>query len=132
MSKHAAIWIDHKEAHVLLLRPDDVKEAIIRAHPDHIHHKHHEKDANASEKRFFQEVAEQLRSSEAILIVGPSTAKLDFLRYLHKHNPNLETKIVAIETVDHPTDAQLIAFVRKYFSDHGDAAAKSSALPAPS
>jgi hypothetical protein len=47
--------------------------------------------------------------------VGPSTAKLDFSRYLHKHDPALEARIVGIETVDHPSDGQLVAYARKYF-----------------
>ena len=27
----------------------------------------------------------------------------------------LETKVVGIETVDHPSDGQLVAFAKKYF-----------------
>jgi hypothetical protein len=50
-----------------------------------------------------------------ILVVGPSTAKLHFLRLLHTHDRVLESRIVGIETVDHPTDRQLAAYVRTYF-----------------
>jgi hypothetical protein len=46
---------------------------------------------------------------------GPSTAKLQFLKYVHAHEPKLEQRIVGMETVDHPTDAQLAAFARRYF-----------------
>jgi hypothetical protein len=46
---------------------------------------------------------------------GPSTAKLQFERYLHEHDRALEVKIVGLETVDHPTDAQLVAYVKEYF-----------------
>ena len=47
-------------------------------------------------------------------VVGPSTAKLEFVRQLHKHDRALDQKIVGLETVDHPIDAQLVAYVKKY------------------
>ena len=47
--------------------------------------------------------------------LGPSTAKLQFLRYVHKQAEALEPKIVGIETVDHPPDGQLIAYAKHYF-----------------
>ena len=50
-----------------------------------------------------------------MLVVGPSTAKLEFLRYVHKHDHGLETQIEGVETVDHPSDKQLVAYARKYF-----------------
>jgi hypothetical protein len=34
---------------------------------------------------------------------------------LHEHDRALERKIVGIETVDHPTDGQIIAYAKKYF-----------------
>ena len=48
-------------------------------------------------------------------MLGPSTAKLELIEHVHKHDPALEPKIVGVETVDHPTDRQLVAFVRRYF-----------------
>jgi hypothetical protein len=35
--------------------------------------------------------------------------------YVHKQAPALEAKIVGIETVDHPTDGQLVAHAKRYF-----------------
>jgi hypothetical protein len=49
--------------------------------------------------------------------VGPSSAKPDLIRYVHKHAQALEPKILGVETLDHPTDGQLVAYVRHYF--HG-------------
>jgi len=40
---------------------------------------------------------------------------LQFVRYLREHDPALEAKVVGLETVDHPTDAQLVAYVKRYF-----------------
>jgi hypothetical protein len=33
----------------------------------------------------------------------------------HIHDPKLMSAIVAVETVDHPSDAQIVAYARKYF-----------------
>jgi len=50
-----------------------------------------------------------------MLIVGPSTAKLEFLRYIEKHDSVRGPKVVGVETVDHPTDGQLAAYAKSYF-----------------
>ena len=64
---------------------------------------------------FFEEVAKALGESEEILVLGPSTAKLELMRYMHKHHAATEKKIVGVETVDHPTDRQVVAYARHYF-----------------
>ncbi|HEY0464152.1 MAG TPA: hypothetical protein VGC79_08090 [Polyangiaceae bacterium] len=119
MSKHVAVWLDHKEARVFAVNIDKVDEELIAA-PHHLHQKHprspegaknHPEDA----KRFFREVASSLEGAEQVLIVGPSTAKLDFLRYIEKHDHALAPKVVGLETVDHPTDGQLAAYAKSYF-----------------
>ena len=120
MTKHIAIWIDHREAHIFYIRPDKIDEATVTAKLPNSHHNHprgpnsfkaHPEDA----KKFFQEVARALEGTEEVLVVGPSTAKLDFLRYAHSHNKTLESRIVGIATVDHPTDRQVVAYAKEYF-----------------
>jgi stalled ribosome rescue protein Dom34 len=64
---------------------------------------------------FFRDVAEGLRDAERILVMGPSTAKLQLLRYLHEREHELERRVVGLETVDRPTDRQLVAFVIRYY-----------------
>jgi stalled ribosome rescue protein Dom34 len=66
-------------------------------------------------RRFFHDVAEGLRDAERILVMGPSTAKLQLLRYLREHEADLERRVVGVETVDHPTDRQIVAYVKAYF-----------------
>ena len=62
-------------------------------------------------------VAEKDRLAEAaeVLVVGPGVAKLEFIKHVAKHEHALEPKIVGVETVDHPTDGQLVAYARRYF-----------------
>jgi stalled ribosome rescue protein Dom34 len=119
MDKHVAIWLDHQEAHIFHIHRDNFDEATVKA-PQHIHHRHPKgleggKEHPDDTKRFFREVAHSLEAAEEILIVGPSTAKLEFLRYVHKHDQALEPRIIGIETVDHPSDGQLVAYAKKYF-----------------
>ena len=119
MSKHVAIWIDHKEARILHVHPDNVEQMTV-TDPQHVHHKHPKGSEDVKEhpedaKRFFHKVVRSVEESKEILLVGPSTAKLDFLRYVHTHYHALEPRIVGIETVDHPTDGQLIAYAKTYF-----------------
>jgi stalled ribosome rescue protein Dom34 len=119
MNRHAAIWIDHKEARIFHIHPDRIDESIVCA-PQHDIHKHPKGPEGVKErpndaKRFFHDVAQALDETDEVLVVGPSTAKQDFLRYVHEHDRALETKIAGIKTVDHPTDGQVVANAKKYF-----------------
>ncbi len=117
---HATVWIDHHEAKVFHL-PDLEREQVDLAtfHPRH-HVKRHptttSEHAHPSDlAHFFAEVARAVSDVAEILVVGPGSAKLEFLKYVHKHEHALEPKIVGIETVDHPTDGQLLAYAKRYF-----------------
>jgi hypothetical protein len=35
---------------------------------------------------------------------------------VHEHDRALEPRVVGVETVDHPTDRQLVAYAKKYFA----------------
>jgi hypothetical protein len=119
VTTHAVVWISHREARVLYVQPDKFDELTV-ATPQHLHRRHPKGEDGAKEhpddaKRFFHEVSRSLEGIDGVLVVGPSTAKLEFIRYAHKHDHPLEAKIVGIETVDHPTDRQLAAHARAYF-----------------
>jgi stalled ribosome rescue protein Dom34 len=119
MATHAVIWIDHKEARVFHVHPDAADETTVLS-PQHQMHRHPKGQADAKEHpddahRFFSEVARAVDGVDAILITGPSSAKLEFFRYMHEHNPRLASQVVGIETADHPTDGQIVARARSYF-----------------
>ncbi len=119
MSENLAIWIDHKEARICQVSPELADEALITA-SHHLHNKHPRgpegvKDHPEDDKRFFHEVAQSLEGSAQILLTGPSTAKLEFLKYVQAHHHALAPKIIGIETADHPTDGQLLAHAKAYF-----------------
>jgi hypothetical protein len=60
-------------------------------------------------------VVEALEGAQQILIVGPASAKLNLVKHIHSHDKKVTDKVIGVETVDHPSDAQLVAYARKYF-----------------
>lgn len=129
MPLHTAVWIDHALAKVFTLHPapnehrhlDDVDTATVHA-PEHRIHRHglprggdaptHPQDA----LRFFHEVAATLADSDAVFLLGPASAKFEFQRYLQDRHPHVAERITEVETVDHPTDHQIVAMARKAFA----------------
>ena len=116
---HSVVWIDHSEAHVMYINPDDVETSVVYpAQPHHhLHNKRGSIDAGHSpeDQHFYHAVVEALRDVHEVLVVGPSNAKLNLIKHIQKHDPLMLDKVVGIETVDHPSDAQLVAHARKYF-----------------
>jgi stalled ribosome rescue protein Dom34 len=113
--RHVAVWIDHKEAKIFHIEPEGFEASHIKAPQRHLTRKVAEQGAHAGHEGFYGEVAEALKDAEEILVVGPSSAKLEFIRHVHKHDHALEPRILGVETLDHPTDGQLVAHVRNYF-----------------
>ncbi|MFZ4479952.1 MAG: translational machinery protein [Rhodoferax sp.] len=116
---HALVWIDHTEAHVMHISPDDVEKSLI--HPNGSHNKLHAHagalgSGRAPENQdYYHRVANALAGAQEILIVGPAQAKLQLIKHIHGHAPALAAKVIGVETVDHPSDGQLVAYARKYF-----------------
>jgi stalled ribosome rescue protein Dom34 len=116
---HCVVWIDHHQAHVIEFNPDDAQASIV--HPKSKHeHLHHKRGVIGSGKApeshaYYESVANAIRDAGEILIVGPSTAKLEFFKHLHTHQPDIAARVVSVETVDHPTDGQLLKFARRHF-----------------
>ena len=116
---HAVIWIDHHEARVFHFNPGDADKLVIRPHDPtrHIHHKANSIGAGnaAEDEDFYHRVVEAVADAGAILIAGPANAKTELVKHIHHHDPALMSHIKGIETVDHPTDGELVAHARKYF-----------------
>ncbi len=122
LMRQIAVWIDHDEAKVFHVAAETFDEKSVLSPNHHVHR--HPKDQETrthnhpdDEHRFFHQVVGVLAGADQILLLGPSVTKLHFLRYVQKHDPTLEPRIVGIETADHPTDRQLVAHVRQYFHD---------------
>ena len=117
---HAVVWIDHREAKVFHFSPTEVEKLVL--HPDnptkHIHHKAGKPGSGhaTADQDFMHEVAQSFADAGEVLITGPGNAKTELVAHVERHDPNLKKLIVGVETVDHPSDGQLVAHARKYFN----------------
>jgi hypothetical protein len=118
-NRHVAVWLDQHEARIFHVGADSFDENTLRQNAKHVRRHPNDKAAEAEHpddlKRFFRALSGELEGADEVLVVGPSTAKLHFVKYVHAHDPGLEARIIGIETVDHPTDPQIAAYARKYF-----------------
>ena len=116
---HAVVWIDHREARVFRFNPAEVERLVL--HPDHptrhIHHKANSIGSGhaAADLDYLGAVAEAIADAGAVLVTGPAGAKTELIKYIHQHEPRLMKIVAGVETVDHPSDAQLVAYARTYF-----------------
>lgn len=123
---NVAVWLDHREAKLFRVDGPTFEQPVsVRAHHSHIkkhevttaEHKH-----PADAEHYYHAVVSQLREATAVLVMGPSSAKLELIKHVHRHDPAFATKLVGVETVDHPTDKQIAAFARHYFEKREQAA----------
>ncbi len=116
---HAVIWIDHKEAHVMFLSQDASEAEIIKTKSthSHLHHKANEMGSGrlALDTKYLHSVIEAVKESKEILILGPGSAKLELIKHAHQHDQQIAANIVGVETVDHPSDKEILAYARKFF-----------------
>lgn len=116
---HAVVWLDHAMSQVISFNTDDVEPGRIQSHLPN-HHVHHKAGCIGAGKAgedtvFFHAIATALAEAGEVIIVGPGNAKLALIRYLHRHAADIERKVVGVETVDHPSDRQVVAYARSYF-----------------
>lgn len=117
---HAVVWIDHREARVFHFNATDVQKLVL--HPDHpTKHLHHKAmsigSGNAAEdQNFLHAVVESIADAGAVLITGPANAKHELVKHIDRHDPKLMQIIAGVETVDHPSDGQLLAHAKHYLA----------------
>ncbi len=116
---HAILWIDHREAKIFRFSATDVTPMVVDSHATG-RHSHHKANTTGSGHRgvdteFFGRVVAALADVGALLIAGPSTAKLELKNYIAEHAPALAERVSGIEALDHPGDAALLALARRFF-----------------
>jgi stalled ribosome rescue protein Dom34 len=122
---HAVVWIDHREAHIMHISPNDIESSIVRPGKPHQHlHSKRGMDKGGAvgtgrapeDNQFYHEVVEALKGAKEILIVGPASAKLYLVKHIYSHDHQMSDNVIGVETVDHLSDAQVVAYARKYFT----------------
>jgi stalled ribosome rescue protein Dom34 len=121
---HAVLRIDHHQAQVLQFDPEQVQARMLKSHS---HPTKQRGSAVRTEHEFFGEVCDALDGIAEVLVAGSHTAQADFRHYVEKHRPGVAAQIKGYETVDHPSDNQLVALARAFFLKHD----RMAGIPTP-
>jgi hypothetical protein len=132
MKKQIGLWIDHREA-VIVILAEGVEEIrhITSSDEKHLRYsgRSHSrtpeglKEVTAEDQRdrkfgnelnkYYDEVIAAIRDADAIQIFGPGEAKGELEKRIE--HEGLKANILAIETTDKMTDRQIAAKVREHF-----------------
>jgi len=131
MKTNAGLWIDHREAVIVVLSetgeetkriPSTVEKQMRRSgEPDHGPFEAQQAPADDSRERqynghlahYYDEIIAYLRDAGEIVIFGPGEAKGELKKRLEHHKG--ETRTIEVETADKMTEAQIVAKVRHHF-----------------
>jgi hypothetical protein len=69
----------------------------------------------ALDAAFFAQIVDDLAGATEWLLVGPSGAKQELLRYIDQHVPAARKSLVGVEAMDHPSDGELLDHARRAF-----------------
>ena len=132
MKKEIGLWIDHREAIIVILT--DGGEEIKHITSNNVKRIRYSggarsksseglKDVNAEDRRdrkfenllnqYYDEVIAAIRDAESIQIFGPGEAKGELEKRMEREG--LKAQIIAVEASDKMTDRQISAKVREHF-----------------
>jgi hypothetical protein len=120
---HAIAWLDHEEAHVIYFSAGlfDPRGGRPERWSRHVRASVGKACSPAAAKpQFYFAVAEACEDAKVVLVAGLSTAKTEFVKYLHRELPEAFDRICGIETMARMTDNQLVAEARRFFARTGD------------
>jgi hypothetical protein len=109
---HAVVWLDHAQAQVLQFDAEHVQAQKVKAHT---HYTTQHGSAVRTQHEFYGELCGALQGISEVLVTGPKQGLVDFRHYVEKHRTAIAKHIVGYETVDHPSENQLVALARHYF-----------------
>ena len=125
MKIQAGLWIDHREATIVLLTDgrQEIKK-IVSGMEKHVRFTGGTASMDGSTEdvrdrqfgnhlnSFFDQVIAEIRTAESIQIFGPGEAKGELEKRLEREG--LKARILSVETVDKLTDHQIAARVREH------------------
>lgn len=125
MKTNAGVWLDHREAIIVVLSESeegDVTKRILSA----VEKKHaqempaddfRQKEFTEHLTRYYDAIVSYLQGARSILIFGPGEAKGELKKRFEARKD--ETRTIEVETSDNMTEPQVAARVRHHF--HQDA-----------
>ena len=118
-TQHAVVWLDHREAKIFFFDRDHAQELRLGAsNPvDQVHKHAGTRDGSRAgmDVALMNEIVEALEPASEWLLIGPGSAKDELAKHIRTHHHTLASRIVGVESADHPTDGQMVALARKFF-----------------
>ena len=117
--QHAVIWVDHLHATIIDFSVDD--RHVLAVESESGQRKLHRISGVPGsgkapiDRQFFDGIALAVGNAAEFLIVGSGSAKNELHRDLQTRHPAVAKCVVAVESADHPSEGELLAFARKYF-----------------
>ncbi len=118
MPFHAIVWIDHREAKIFGFDDDIAYRRVENGDGDEpLHHKAGEIGSGHLHEggAYLKAVTDSLASVQEIVLTGPAQAKTELMAWMRTHAPAIAAKVLGVETLDHPTHGEIVAFARRYF-----------------
>jgi stalled ribosome rescue protein Dom34 len=120
-NRQTVVWLDHKKAKIFSL-DGTIARTVEATPPGEDEYRPNKATASGRRgdhrhERYYRRVMEALRDTGSLMLCGPATAKLEFSRYLQSHSRDLSRRVLDLETMDHPSDRQLLARARQFFLD---------------
>ncbi len=112
---HAVLWLDHHHADVIQFNSDEVHSQKVK---DSQHDTGQHNSGVRTQHEFFGTVCDALAGISMVLVTGSHMAQTNFKHYVEKHREHLMPHLVGWETVDHPTEGELVALAKKFFLAH--------------
>lgn len=116
--RHAIVWLDHFHGTVIDFSIDHANTVKVRSELEapQVHMKSGPQGSGhlPEDVDFYAQVVAAIGDAAEVVVVGPGVAKTAFKKFVEERFPHVAERIVGVETVDHPTDGQLLAFGRSY------------------
>lgn len=111
------VWIEMNYAKIFKVNAKE-KTCQILKRKEIKHHTSNDPENHKDCEKLFHEVAETISDASEILLIGPGLTKEHFKSHLVKHHHvTLANKVVGTKTMDLVSDAQLMAYSRKFFKE---------------
>jgi stalled ribosome rescue protein Dom34 len=111
-SIHAVVWLDFHQAKIFLMAAQDIAAGRFRADTPHrqIHHKAQIRGSGhvRDDRTYFEAILAAVEEADSWVIAGPGGTKKDLEKYLDGHGEELKKKLVGVESMDHPTEGELL------------------------